>query len=187
MNKIQYTAASSLTATLCLILALVPATCIPDFCQSCFSKHEAGKATTIPSSIKLAVIIGCQKCGTTFMHASLIRQPGVAAAINKELHYLDRRQESHTSTTGYIARWKSKALAMAKKDPALRGKSLSSMLDGKVDVRSCDTTTSSVGCCRLTYKQGRSWTHTSHAHHTASNAAVLCTQCDWMHLQLAPD
>ncbi len=66
------------------------------------------------------------------MHAALIRQPGIAAAVNKELHYLDRRPESFASATGYIARWKSKALALAKTDPELRGKSLASMLEGKV-------------------------------------------------------
>lgn len=134
MIRIHTTAVPSLTAIVYVALALVPATCTPDFCQSCFSKHDASKNATIPPSIKLAIIIGCQKCGTTFMHAALIRQPGIAPAVNKELHYLDRRQESFVSTTGYIARWKSKALALAKKDPELRGKSLASMLEGKVGI-----------------------------------------------------
>jgi hypothetical protein len=49
------------------------------------SKALAGRLGPLPDFI----IIGSQKCGTTFLYDELARQPCVAPAITKEIHFFD--------------------------------------------------------------------------------------------------
>lgn len=64
-----------------------------------------------PPSAKFTVIVGCQKCGTTFLYGWLSRHPSVAYASKnagirhtKELHYLDRKVGS-LSHQVYMSFW----------------------------------------------------------------------------------
>lgn len=73
-----------------------------DWCDShCLDKSDTAGQTThednTPPSANFTVIVGCQKCGTTFLHGWLSRHHSVVAASKdggetgtKELHYLDR-------------------------------------------------------------------------------------------------
>ena len=105
---------------------------LPDYCNKCIL--DGNPLDPVDPKRKVAIIIGHQKSGTTFLHAALVRQPDVSAAVHKELHYLDRKHGSDISAVGYISKWKAKALALAKKLPELNGLSLSAIMDDKVGV-----------------------------------------------------
>jgi hypothetical protein len=88
-----------------------------DWCDAhCMDKpytaaEQAPHESTSPSELKLTLIVGCQKCGTTFLHAWLSRHPSVVAASTnggrthiKEVHYLDRSVGAR-SHQAYMSFW----------------------------------------------------------------------------------
>jgi hypothetical protein len=152
-----------LAAWLALFLSRAACMPMPEFCRRCFADNTSDLEKPLLPTARIAVIIGHQKSGTTFLHAALTRQDAVNPAKNKvthdklpspcccggsprrrtpappfprllqqELHYFDRPPEHVVTPTGYFSKWKSKALSLAKKDPALRGQSVAQMLSGKV-------------------------------------------------------
>lgn len=88
-----------------------------EWCDAnCVDASDAGEPAAhrniTPPSAKFTLIVGCQKCGTTFLHGWLSRHPSVAPASKnagksriKELHYLDRPVGAELSHSVYMSYW----------------------------------------------------------------------------------
>jgi hypothetical protein len=72
-----------LSACLAFLLLASRAACLPDFCNKCFPVDVSELAKPLPPTARIAVIIGHQKSGTTFLHAALTKQHAVNPAKNK--------------------------------------------------------------------------------------------------------